>query len=504
MKRVITIVILATAVSLSLHPIYGTGVVDDIFNLIDMKTNCAINIFGFRAGQCGIKYSRAIGTTTYIDIQYSDLGKINDVDKIPYSLSRTSKIQIGSLTKSFTCTLLTILSNRRSKSGPSTSRINPQSTIFDIFSSPNSSIPISVVAKSDFKDVTMKQLCEMRSGITDTNVYGSHGPLLFWNPGCPSASTKMQCDPGLCPALSAGAAEVTKEGSCKNSVQMRRLALVEKALETKDQHKCGAGEGGSTEPCYSYSNVGITIVGAALEVITGKTWEHLIIDNIFNPLGMLSGGFGSPEGKCSSYGHINFQRFPQHKGLFFNSPVIAPAGAIHASMEDISKYYIWWLRGVVGQSHRAKLGLNDEDFLKQMTSQYKRVEGVKYSGGWIQHDKNQDIYTHNGENSFYSNVTMDVKKQIVVFSNSNQKGFNDFWSRNHFESYVNDVAQKLMDLKDSSLQCMPARAYFNDTTYFPTECVAQSSKEVATSLNQFQACLELKPIAYIFLALICI
>ena len=64
-------------------------------------------------------------------------------------------------------------------------------------------------------------------------MYGSHGPLLFWNPGCPSASTKMQCDPGLCPDLSAGAAEVTKEGSCKNSVQMRRLALVEKALKQK-------------------------------------------------------------------------------------------------------------------------------------------------------------------------------------------------------------------------------------------------------------------------------
>ena len=61
-----------------------------------MKTNCAINIFGFRAGQCGIKYSRAIGTTTYNDIQYS--GKISD-DENPYSLSRTSKIQIGSLTK---------------------------------------------------------------------------------------------------------------------------------------------------------------------------------------------------------------------------------------------------------------------------------------------------------------------------------------------------------------------------------------------------------------------
>ena len=52
------------------------------------------------------------------------------------------------------------------------------------------------------------------------------------------------------------------------------------------------------KPCYKYSNVGITIVGAALEVVTGKTWEQLTIDNIFNPLGMLSGGFGSPEGNA--------------------------------------------------------------------------------------------------------------------------------------------------------------------------------------------------------------
>ena len=56
-------------------------------------------------------------------------------------------------------------------------------------------------------------------------------------------------------------------------------------------------------------------------------------------------------------------------------------------MEDLSKYYIWWLRGVVGQSRRTNLGLKDEDFLKQMTSQYKSIQGIKYSGGWIQNDK---------------------------------------------------------------------------------------------------------------------
>ena len=501
-KYFITNVLLnVIAISFNIHPIYSTGVADNIFTLKDMKANCAINIFGFRAGTCGIQYSRSIGTTTYKDIQYSG---DNSEDVNPYSLSRASKIQIGSLTKSFTCTLLTILSNRRSKKDLSTTIISPQMTILDIFSLPNSLIPISVVSKSDFKDVTLKQLCEMRSGITDENVSGKYGALLYWNPGCPSASTKMQCNPDLCPDLSTGPEELQKEGVCKNSVQMRRLALVEMALKTKDEYKCGAGTGGSTKPCYKYSNVGITIVGAALEVVTGKTWEQLTIDNIFNPLGMLSGGFGSPEGKCSPYGHINFIRFPQTKGLFFNSPVIAPAGAIHATMEDLSKYYIWWLRGVVGQSRRTNLGLKDEDFLKQMTSQYKNIQGIKYSGGWIQNDKNQDIYTHNGMNSFYSIVTMDVKREIVVFSNSNQNELDTPLSRNHFHSYVNHIAQKLMDLKDSLLHCMPASTYYNDTTHFPTDCVVENSKEVATSLVECKACIRLKPIVYVILAGFCI
>ena len=71
-KYFITNVLLnVIAISFNIHPIYSTGVADNIFTLKDMKANCAINIFGFRAGTYGIQYSRSIGTTTYKDIQYS-------------------------------------------------------------------------------------------------------------------------------------------------------------------------------------------------------------------------------------------------------------------------------------------------------------------------------------------------------------------------------------------------------------------------------------------------
>src|SRR3954468_2533868 len=45
---------------------------------------------------------------------------------------------------------------------------------------------------------------------------------------------------------------------------------------------------------YSYSNVGYILAGAVLEQITGRTWEELMRERLFQPLCISTGGFGAP------------------------------------------------------------------------------------------------------------------------------------------------------------------------------------------------------------------
>src|SRR5689334_351603 len=45
---------------------------------------------------------------------------------------------------------------------------------------------------------------------------------------------------------------------------------------------------------YWYSNLGYVLAGAALEQLTGRMWEDLMRERLFQPLGISTGGFGAP------------------------------------------------------------------------------------------------------------------------------------------------------------------------------------------------------------------
>ena len=47
---------------------------------------------------------------------------------------------------------------------------------------------------------------------------------------------------------------------------------------------------------FSYSNLGYMIAGAMAEKVTGKSWETLMEERLFTPLGMAAAGFRFQEG----------------------------------------------------------------------------------------------------------------------------------------------------------------------------------------------------------------
>ncbi|MDF1861869.1 MAG: serine hydrolase [Verrucomicrobiales bacterium] len=94
---------------------------------------------------------------------------------------------------------------------------------------------------------------------------------------------------------------------------------------------------------YEYSNSGFVVAGAMLEEVTGKPWEKLIEERIFEPLGMEDSGFGNAAREDKNNPS---QPWPHENGTTpvdpgsgdDNSWVIGPAGTVHCSLKDMARY----------------------------------------------------------------------------------------------------------------------------------------------------------------------
>lgn len=97
---------------------------------------------------------------------------------------------------------------------------------------------------------------------------------------------------------------------------------------------------------YLYSNAGYTVAGAMLERVADESFEILLRDEIFMPLGMTSAGFGAPAtlGNVDQpYGHTPEPVEPEPHGD--NPQAVAPAGTVHMSVTDFAKHAIFHLTG---------------------------------------------------------------------------------------------------------------------------------------------------------------
>jgi CubicO group peptidase (beta-lactamase class C family) len=91
---------------------------------------------------------------------------------------------------------------------------------------------------------------------------------------------------------------------------------------------------------FAYSNYGYLILGHVLERAAGKTWEELMRQEIFAPLGMTGCGFGPtatsahPDG---NWGHDvkNNAYVPTEED---NPPLIGPAGTVHCPLADWARF----------------------------------------------------------------------------------------------------------------------------------------------------------------------
>ncbi len=99
---------------------------------------------------------------------------------------------------------------------------------------------------------------------------------------------------------------------------------------------------------FAYSNEGYVLAGALIERALGgesrRSYEELAREHLFGPLGMASAGFGPPgsagrdEPPDQPEGHLESGK-PVGRGLLAdNQAAYAPAGTVHASLEDWARF----------------------------------------------------------------------------------------------------------------------------------------------------------------------
>jgi CubicO group peptidase (beta-lactamase class C family) len=170
---------------------------------------------------------------------------------------------------------------------------------------------------------------------------------------------------------------------------------------------------------FIYSNAGVSIAGAMAEKVTGKSWEDLVREKIFRPLGMTTAGFGAPGTPAKNdqpRGH-KADGSPVEPGPGADNPVaIGPAGIVHCSIGD-------WAKFVGANLPSAKTKLVKSETLEKL---HAPAPGeARYAMGWIIADNQPwaggPALTHAGSNTLWFAVAwLAPKKDFAVVIACNQ------------------------------------------------------------------------------------
>jgi D-alanyl-D-alanine carboxypeptidase len=274
---------------------------------------------------------------------------------------------LGSDTKAMTATLAAMLVNQ--------GRIGWTTTLAQ-------ALP-GVAMHDGYRDVTLEMLLAHRGG-APANL-PRDVMLAMWQPGDPPA---------------------------------QRRAAVTAMLERGPETTPGAQ--------FVYANAGYMMASLMLETVSGRSWEDLIRERLFNPLEMTSCGFGAPAtaGRVDQpWGHRTqagaLQAVPPGPQSD-NPPALGPAGTVHCSLADWSKFLRVHLAGARGEPTL----LPTESFKKLQTP----WPNGNYALGWGAVERpwaHGMALTHVGSNTLFCASVWIAPAKNLVFTIATNRGDTD-------------------------------------------------------------------------------
>lgn len=162
---------------------------------------------------------------------------------------------------------------------------------------------------------------------------------------------------------------------------------------------------------YEYSNLGAGLLGYALAKDSKKSYEELLQEIIFKPLQMQASTTKRDLIKDKLVAGLNPSGKPTSN---WDLEVLAPAGAILSSVEDLSKYAM------------ANLDTTNQVFNLQRTKTFQINKSMGVALGWhiITEENGGQFYWHNGGTGGYTSfLAIDTQKQIAIVILSNVSAF---------------------------------------------------------------------------------
>ncbi len=157
-----------------------------------------------------------------------------------------------------------------------------------------------------------------------------------------------------------------------------------------------ARAGTAAERGMLYSNAGFALAGHMAEIVTDTSWEELVRTIVFEPLGMTSAGFGVP---TQPSGHVfrdgRFSAVPL--AAYPAMDIVAPAGNVHCSVDDLARYALAHLAGLSGKD--GPPGFPRAETLRRLHGLQPGADtALSYAGGWMLRRTTQDgpVHWHGG------------------------------------------------------------------------------------------------------------
>jgi len=183
---------------------------------------------------------------------------------------------------------------------------------------------------------------------------------------------------------------------------------------------------------WQYQNLTYITAGHLVEQVTGHTWERLVTERIFQPLGMERSNLSVDRLTQASDHSLPYQDVDGQPGEipFRNVDVLGPAGSINSSVADMAQWLLLhlgdgrrgdrWIvsEGQLAQLHAPQMVMATGD---KVPTHYKEAPHASYGMGWfVQPYRGYDMIHHGGNTDGFSAMVAFLPTEnsgVAVLSN---------------------------------------------------------------------------------------
>jgi CubicO group peptidase (beta-lactamase class C family) len=187
------------------------------------------------------------------------------------------------------------------------------------------------------------------------------------------------------------------------TIQEQRIAIMLDSLGVKAPRASRNG--------YRYSNLGYMVAGCMAERVMAEDWETLVVDQVCQPLGLSSVGFGPPGSEDQidqPRGHIRNAEGQAISNYIDNAPPLGPAGRMHLTVADWARF------STLFHADSKQTLLSRESLVLIETP----ATGTDYGLGWSIAERswgNGRVLTHAGSNTTWMAIIWIAPKTNRTF-----------------------------------------------------------------------------------------